>query len=64
MEDRLRGAPATAETVDEAVGAIVGEELEPVGDAHGSADYRRKMARVVARRAVLEAIARGGRVDG
>jgi carbon-monoxide dehydrogenase medium subunit len=64
MEERLRGAPATAETVNEAVEAIEGEELEPVGDAHGSVGYRRKMARVVARRAVHEAIARGGRIDG
>jgi aerobic carbon-monoxide dehydrogenase medium subunit len=64
MEERLRGGPATAEAVNEAAGAIVPGELEPVGDAHGSVDYRRKMARVVARRAVHEAIARGGRVDG
>jgi carbon-monoxide dehydrogenase medium subunit len=64
MEERLRGAPATAETVDAAVEAIDVDELEPVGDAHGSVGYRRKMARVVARRAAHEAIARGGRIDG
>jgi carbon-monoxide dehydrogenase medium subunit len=64
MEERLRGAPATAESVNAASEAIDGNGLEPVSDAHGSADYRRKMARVVARRAVHEALARGGRIDG
>src|SRR5919112_3203794 len=64
MEERLRGTPATAESVNAASEAIDGNGLEPVSDAHGSADYRRKMARVVARRAVHEALARGGRVDG
>jgi carbon-monoxide dehydrogenase medium subunit len=60
MEERLRGAPPTAETISQASEAI-GDELEPVSDAHASADYRRKMARVVARRAVQEAIAKVGR---
>jgi carbon-monoxide dehydrogenase medium subunit len=64
MEERLRGAPATAESVNAAAEAIDGAELEPVADAHGSVGYRRKMARVVARRAAHEAIARGGQVDG
>jgi aerobic carbon-monoxide dehydrogenase medium subunit len=64
MEERLRGAPATAESVKEASEAIDGDGLEPVSDAHGSADYRRKMAKVSARRAVLEAIAKGGRGNG
>jgi carbon-monoxide dehydrogenase medium subunit len=61
MEERLRGNPATAETVNEASDAVGdGDGLEPVTDAHATADYRRKMARVVAKRAVHEAIARGG----
>jgi aerobic carbon-monoxide dehydrogenase medium subunit len=64
MEERLRGASANAESVNAASEAIDGEGLEPVGDAHGSADYRRKMARVVARRAVHEAIARRGGSNG
>jgi carbon-monoxide dehydrogenase medium subunit len=58
MEGRLRGAAATAEAVAAASEAI-GDDIEPASDAHGSADYRRRMARVVARRAVDEAIARG-----
>jgi carbon-monoxide dehydrogenase medium subunit len=61
MEERLRGRPATAEAVAQASEAIGdGDGLEPPNDAHASADYRRQMARVVARRAVSEAMTRGG----
>jgi aerobic carbon-monoxide dehydrogenase medium subunit len=61
MEERLRGQPATAETVSRASEAVgQGDGLEPPTDSHGTADYRRRMARVVARRAAHEAIARGG----
>jgi aerobic carbon-monoxide dehydrogenase medium subunit len=62
MEERLRGQPATEETVARASEAIGdGDDLEPPTDAHASADYRRRMARVVARRAVQEAMTRGGK---
>jgi carbon-monoxide dehydrogenase medium subunit len=63
MEEALRGAPATPESINEASQRI-GEDLEPLGDVHGSAEYRREMARVVARRAVLEAIGKGGSQRG
>lgn len=63
MEAALRGAAATAEAVHEASQQI-GDDLEPLGDAHGSAEYRREMARVVARRAVLQAIGKGGAQRG
>ena len=63
MEDALRGAPATADAVREASERI-GDDLEPLGDVHGSAEYRRQMARVVARRAVLQAIGEGGSERG
>jgi carbon-monoxide dehydrogenase medium subunit len=59
MEEALTGSPATAEAVREAAQRI-GDDLEPVGDVHGSAEYRREMARVVASRAVLQAIGKGG----
>jgi aerobic carbon-monoxide dehydrogenase medium subunit len=59
MEDALRGAPATADSAREAAEAI-GDDIDPISDTHGSAEYRREMAKVVARRAVTEAIARGG----
>jgi aerobic carbon-monoxide dehydrogenase medium subunit len=61
MEERLRGQPATAETISRASEAVgEGDGLEPPTDSHGTADYRRRMARVVARRAAQEAMARGG----
>ena len=56
-----RGQPATDETVARASEAVgEGDDLSPPTDAHASADYRRRMARVVARRAVNEAMAKGG----
>lgn len=60
MENLLNGAPASAETVERASEAVGdGDGLEPISDAHGSADYRRRVARVLARRAVYEAMMRG-----
>ncbi|MDA8037681.1 MAG: xanthine dehydrogenase family protein subunit M [Actinomycetota bacterium] len=59
MEEALVGAAPTAESVRAAADTI-GDDLEPVADSHGSSEYRRQMARVVARRAVLEAIGQGG----
>jgi len=59
MEDALRGAAPTEESVRLAAEAI-GNDVEPIDDSHGSSDYRRSMARVVARRAVLEAVEEGG----
>ena len=58
MEAALRGAGTSAEAIA-AASESIGDELEPVGDSHGSAGYRREMARVLARRAVIEAIERG-----
>jgi carbon-monoxide dehydrogenase medium subunit len=61
-EQRLVGDAPTAESVAAAAEeAVTG--LEPASDVHGSADYRRKLARVYVRRALELAIARakGGR---
>jgi carbon-monoxide dehydrogenase medium subunit len=58
MEDALRGAEATADSARQAAEKI-GDDLEPLGDAHGSAGYRRAMAQVVARRAVCQAMVKG-----
>lgn len=63
MEDALRGAPPEADAVRRA-SEMIGEDLEPPGDAVGSPEYRRELARVVARRAVCEAIVKGGEVRG
>jgi carbon-monoxide dehydrogenase medium subunit len=63
MEEALRGAPASEDAVRTAANQI-GEDLDPIGDANGSAEYRREMARVVARRAVWQAIGNGGTQRG
>jgi aerobic carbon-monoxide dehydrogenase medium subunit len=63
IEEALRGAEATVAAVREAAAAI-GNDLDPPGDVHGSAQYRREMARVVARRAVCQAIGKGGSSGG
>jgi len=63
MEEALRGSQPTVEAVTDAAQRI-GDDLEPLGDVHGSAEYRREMARVVARRAVLQAIGTGGAERG
>jgi len=59
MEEALRGAEASVDAV-KAAAERIGDDLEPLGDAHGSAEYRRAMARVVARRAVCQAMVKGG----
>ncbi len=59
MEEALRGVEATVDAV-RAAAEQIGDDLEPLGDAHGSAEYRRAMARVVARRSVCQAMVKGG----
>ncbi len=59
MENALRGVEASVDAV-RAAAEQIGADLEPLGDAHGSAEYRRAMARVVARRAVCQAMVKGG----
>ena len=59
MEEALRGVEATVDAV-RAAAEQIGDDLEPLGDASGSAEYRRAMARVVARRAVCQAMVKGG----
>jgi len=60
MEEALRGVAPTTESV-RAAAELIGSDVEPIADGHGSSEYRREMARVVARRAVLAAIEEGGR---
>ncbi len=60
MEEALRGVAPTAESV-RAAAELIGSDVEPIADGHGSSEYRREMAKVVARRAVLAAIEEGGR---
>jgi aerobic carbon-monoxide dehydrogenase medium subunit len=58
LEERLRGREPTAAAVAEAA-ALAGEGLDPPSDVHATGSYRRDMACVMARRAVLEATGGG-----
>ncbi len=55
MEEALAGSAPTAANV-RAAAELIGDGLEPVSDTHGSGEYRRRMARVMAFRAVMQAI--------
>lgn len=58
-EGVLRGRRLTAALVEESGETAMGE-VTPISDAHGSADYRRKMVKVFVKRALTEAAARAG----
>ncbi len=53
-EHLLKGQLLNKEKVEDALKVAV-DELNPIGDFRGSADYRREMAEVLARRAILAA---------
>lgn len=55
-EAALSGRAATAETVA-AAAAAAAEEVDPTGDIHGSADYRRDLVRTMVTRALDQALA-------
>jgi carbon-monoxide dehydrogenase medium subunit len=55
LEDALRGVPPTEDAI-RAASESVPDNLDAVADVHASSQYRQDMARVVARRAVLEAV--------
>ncbi len=55
-EDALRGQPATEEAF-RAAGAAVRDEVDPISDVRGSAEYKRDMAEVFVRRALERAVA-------
>jgi carbon-monoxide dehydrogenase medium subunit len=57
----LRGAEPTDEAFDQAASAV-DAEIDPVSDVHGSADYRRHLARVLMGRALR--VARSRITDG
>lgn len=60
IEAMLEGRHVDANLIDEAIGALRAE-LEPNSDLHASADYRRHLAGVLARRALSEAWTRAGK---
>jgi len=57
MEQRLGGGDLSEDAVQAAASGL-GASLDPPGDVHGSADYRRRLAEVSAVRAVLQAAGR------
>ena len=54
-EDLLRGQPLSDENI-RACAAAVKDEVDPLDDFRGSADYKRDMAEVFARRAIEQAL--------
>jgi CO/xanthine dehydrogenase FAD-binding subunit len=61
-EDALVGSNGGPEAVASAARAAA-ESSRPISDVRGSADYRKAMAAVIARRAITTAIARAGGAD-
>lgn len=59
MEEALRGRRPTEEALREAT-EVVEATLDPITDVHATGSYRAKMAGVVARRAVEQAVERTG----
>jgi len=59
VERALQGRSIEPAAVHEAA-AVVAEEADPPSDLHASAAYRRRVAPVIAARAVLDAIGRAG----
>jgi carbon-monoxide dehydrogenase medium subunit len=57
MEEKLAGSDFSQEAVRAAAEGL-GATLDPPADAHGSSDYRRRLAEVSAVRAVLQAASR------
>lgn len=55
VEARLGGAEASDAAVRDAC-SVAAEGLRPIDDIHGSSDYRLEMAKVMAHRAVMQAI--------
>lgn len=55
-EESLAGGPADGGAFEEAAAAAA-REVDPIGDIHGSAEYRRDLVRVLTRRALEQAAA-------
>ena len=56
----LKGQPLTAEAIQAAAEAAATQDIDPPGDIHASAKYRRHLAKVLARQVLEEAT---GRID-
>ena len=64
LEPTSAGAPTPKRSPAVIIAAVVG--VEPTGDIHGSAEYRKRLVGVMARRAILAAAHRaaGGSANG
>lgn len=60
LEERLRGQAADGDAIERATAGEL-EDVDPPSDSHASAEYRLEMARVMARRAVEQALGTRGR---
>ena len=56
-EEALKGQPATEEVFAKA-GLAASEEITPLDDFRGSADYRREIIKVIVRRTAMRALER------
>ena len=59
-EQRLVGAAAEDDAAITAAASLIDLDIEALDDLHGSAEYRRRVARGLTRRAIQEAIATSG----
>ncbi len=58
--DMLRGQAPTPEVIRAAAAKAADDEIDPGSDIHASAEYRRHLAKVLARRALTQAFERAG----
>jgi carbon-monoxide dehydrogenase medium subunit len=60
LEERLRGQAADGDAIERATAGEL-EDVDPPSDSHASGEYRLEMARVMARRAIEQALGTKGR---
>jgi carbon-monoxide dehydrogenase medium subunit len=56
--ETLQGQTASAEAIDTAANIAADDEINPMGNVHGTPDYQRHLARVLTRRALKRAFER------
>lgn len=61
VSSRLDGETPTESAIREAAAAAAAEDIDPTSDIHASADFRRHLAEVLARRALLQACERASK---